>query len=670
MVTIQNYPSITVDVKDAATGQVIGEGPLFPISARATTNLDGAGTIELRFLLSDERARTLLQNERLVTIYSGNQQTFAEGFIQELRVEVGESDMTLVASGPDILNELQQKSTLLGRSYDNASLNSVISDLAALAGWTASTNVAESVYARFDGQSALKSLRKVAEQYGLHLRQTAPGTKSIEMKALGISSGLRITNIAHHDALYNEKLLIIDKLTQVTSSRDVVNWIVPVGSGNGEAVQTLEQSTRSSPYPIQTMTGPDGRTLHYLQDLLSIANYGQNEKVAAFKQVGPLSNNDTDLERGANALYDLSSNWLLRNRDPLTTVSVTVRPSLTVDISQIRVGDKVRLSYKGVTYRENGEPYSYLDVDTEFWIMSVRRSIGAEGLSYTLDLSNVDRRAMDTEEIVLGALEAIELGNTSVEPYFTSYVYPYEGEIDSSHSITIPYFVTNATRQIRRVLLRLASRPFRTLASGASSGGGTSTTSASGGGGSVTSASGGSASPTSAGGGDHNHRMFIYTTLTPPPLTTKLYNARTSNGSSYPIEMTTPSTLDLYTYDSSGAHTHTVTIPAHQHTVTIPAHEHTVTISAHTHTLTYAINDDSTYPGNVTVTIDGLDRTAALGGPWGTTVATFSVELDITQYIADPLRQTHSIVVGCGIGQGIVQGNLHIFEEITSIIAT
>lgn len=119
---------------------------------------------------------------------------------------------------------------------------------------------------------------------------------------------------------------------------------------------------------------------------------------------------------------------------------------------------------------------------------------------------------------------------------------------------------------------------------------------------------------------------------------------------------------DLYTYDASGTHTHTVpnhthsvTIAAHTHDITIPAHSHGLTIPGHTHEILYGIVDDNQYPDTVHLSVNGVDVTVAAGGPWGVGGSAVDQDIDITNQILGTvggIRQRHSIVFSCEGGQG------------------
>jgi hypothetical protein len=64
---------------------------------------------------------------------------------------------------------------------------------------------------------------------------------------------------------------------------------------------------------------------------------------------------------------------------------------------------------------------------------------------------------------------------------------------------------------------------------------------------------------------------------------------------------------------------------------------------------------EDTYPSNVTLTINGTDRTTALGGSWSNN---FSEELDITDYVNT--EGTHSLVFGSD-QNGRIRGKVIIY---------
>lgn len=68
---------------------------------------------------------------------------------------------------------------------------------------------------------------------------------------------------------------------------------------------------------------------------------------------------------------------------------------------------------------------------------------------------------------------------------------------------------------------------------------------------------------------------------------------------------------------------------------------------------TWQVSYGYNHPSDITVTIDGVDRTTELGGPWaaGAVNTPIEIELDISDYIVNAvggLYQRHSIVFSCG----------------------
>lgn len=81
----------------------------------------------------------------------------------------------------------------------------------------------------------------------------------------------------------------------------------------------------------------------------------------------------------------------------------------------------------------------------------------------------------------------------------------------------------------------------------------------------------------------------------------------------------------------------------------------------------WEITDDTVYPAGISITIDGA---SVSGGPWGTTSAGISVELDVTSLFEDApggLQQEHNIVVSCTDGRGIIELELERYMVIQAI---
>lgn len=630
---------VHADIYDAS-GNKLGAGPIDSIvSVSLKRRLDGGGSFEMALPLTDKRAVDLIQNERRVRLYFYDgtaERELGRGVIRKKEVDVAESELSLFVSGPDDMVELTFPSCGRGLTYDNLSISTVVSGLVGLAsGWTASVDGGLGNHStRIDGGNPLNALIRMAQQLGLHIRP-ALTTKTLEFGEFGTALGLRADGpVSNAQAVEtNDELLLVDRLTVVSDSNDIVNYIVPLGGGEGDAAITLEHSTRTTPYTIQSTT-KNGATIHYISDSTSITAYGQIEiNPLVYKNIVPISNSATGLERAANALYDAAVADLERLKDPLHTYRITVKkPRQT-----IRPGDKLPVRYKGVVERENSEQLTYVDIDDTFWIMTVDERISGDGVTLMLDVASVDRHQKDSIDTIVGALEEQQVRSVAIQPFFNKDSYVFKREISSDGSgydAEVPIYTTDSILTMQRCLLRIKTRPFRATATGAASDGGSTETSTADG---------------------HTHTLFRLDSSPPGG---------------------TPTTRKFTIYD--GASTYffeadtTASAPATFEPTTAGSHDHDVTIPTHTHNLDYGITDDTTYPEDVRIKVNGVDRTTALGGPWGTTSTEVDEELDITTYInaAATLQQEHTVLLSCDVGQGEIEVVVELIETIQSLGVT
>lgn len=623
----------------SADGTRLGPGPITNvISATVTRVLDGAGSFSFDVPGKDGRALKLIDNKRRVRLFCdqfGVTRELTRGIVEKISARGNAASWTRAVDGPDNLAELKFESVLLGRKYDAQTTEAIVDDLLALvSGWTRYGNNTNLVSARFDGASVLKTLQSLTQQQGIHLRERSAGV--LEIGAMGESNGLRAVNANPAGYGQNNKVLYIESLTQLDDSEDLVNWLLPLGGGRGDAALTLELSTRTAPYSIYSTTGPDGRTLYYLQDIASVALNGKVAKVGTFKDIVPISNVIEDQIAAANALYDIAAAWLDRYKIKYRSYGLTCRNAQV----NILPGDKIRVRYIGVVNDTNGEMVNYVDVNEDMWVMEVRETYGINGIATTLKVATIDRYNQDTSEVLIGALEELRINNVAVDSYPTKAPYVYTRTLDSTHPAVVPLEFDNATARLVRCNMRLLTRPFQATVTAAASGGG------------VTTAAGGG--QTSSAGGSHNHRMFVFNGGA-LGVTQRWYLCKDSGGVGQNVDIGGPAT-DLYTFDAASDHTHSVV-------------DHTHSVPAHTHPLDYGLHDDSEYPNTVRIAIDGVDYTAALGGPWGVGGTPVNTQIEIsTQVKANGnLQSRHEITITCDGGQGEVEVTLIPVEVIQSI---
>lgn len=608
----------------------------------------------------------------------------------------------LTVSGPGLSREFVYRNTLIGRAYSNVAIATVLADLHAIpgTGWAAGTvDALGNVTARFDGVPIQSAQGKLADVCDAHIRYS-PTTRSYDFGLFGVASGVALINAAAIGprASLNPNIGFIQKLSILDESAASVNRIVPYGAGEGNNAWTLKYSTRSIaggfPYDIASATGPDGQLYYYLQDAAAITALGGSprgirEKVVVFKDVAPIANSVLAFELASNALYDLAATALGRG-GPQVTYAVQ---ATKLEGSSFKVGDTIRLLFNGVVQEDSGKR-SWKSVDANVVVLERKRTFTpASEPKWDLVVSTLGKWRETEMTTIVGAIETLQAFKTAVKPYTaTMMAGPTRESIEFSSSkwFALKIVYRANIQGILQAYLNAQLKPLKSNTTGASSGGGTTS---SGGTSHSHSVSGG----TSAGGSSHDHSVsggtsgsgggsspttygVVLTATIPHPTHEHIWATfiggsttgtlgRFTDHLGQDVDLAGYGASQLYTEDPTGTaavasalHTHTVDTPSHTHTFSgttsgaEASHTHTFsgttsgteashthTISAHTHALTYGIFESSLpAAAAVQVWINGTNRTAALGGPWN---ADFSV--DVTAYLCDgsgrPLWGTNTV---------------------------
>lgn len=607
------------DIYDPTGVTKLGTRQLMLIDATITRALDGAGSFNFTVPALDSNALAVLQNKRRVRIFIQHESAARElgrGVIETVQRDDAGSKQIRV-SGPDEIAYLKYKNTGLARSYNGATVSAAMTALTGLAGWTASGTNTNTVSMRFNGESVLKAVQTLTEQQGIHFRNGST-VGQIEFGVFGADSGLRAmrTEVGiEREAELNDALIWIEDLALTTDSKDIYNYLIPLGGGEGEAALTLEKSTRTTPYTVQTGTRPDGRTFWFLSASSSISAYGQIEKVGTFKNIAPLSNTDADIQNAANALYDATAAYLQRYAVPLDSYTLTAKKGRAT----LKPGDKIRVVYKGEIATDEGA-LVWRDINALFWVMEVSERHGTTGDSWSLKIATVDRVEQDIAQVIIGAIDDIELNNIIVQTYPTVAPYVYQRDIAPSYPARIPVRVTDAVFKLNRCNIRLKTAPFRSNVTGG------------------------------AAGGNHDHVIFAANNISPlPAYTTRNYIFNTQSSAANVGLQVNGAYDQVRTYTASGDHTHAAL---------------------------YGIFDDTDTPTGLQIWVNGIDRTAALGGPFAVSPGAITIDLNaglITGYLntaSGGLRQEHTVEVRCTGGKGRIEAIVELYEIIQAIAVT
>lgn len=190
--------------------------------------------------------------------------------------------------------------------------------------------------------------------------------------------------------------------------------------------------------------------------------------------------------------------------------------------------------------------------------------------------------------------------------------------VDEFHPLILSVYLPEETHSVHKAILRFRLQGFRSYSKSAASGGGS------------TSGSGGSTTQTS----QTSDLWDLYEIYVPDAVSLEDdHNHGIPHGTSLAIDG--GGSVD---FAESGGHAHAFTAD-HRHDVTLSDHTHST--PNHAHDIEYGIYGGTT-ASEVTVVINGVDRTTALGGPFNND----QPSLNIAQYLS--VGQWNNIQIGSG----------------------
>lgn len=154
-------------------------------------------------------------------------------------------------------------------------------------------------------------------------------------------------------------------------------------------------------YEVQTGTGPDGNPYYYIEDTDSQAIYGVRERWVQFKDILPLGLTNLDFAAAAQTLYGMAVTYLTRHLAEQVAYEVEVMGLRHVDPAtgraNFKVGDTFRLQFDGWTQDSAGARNSYLNVDTDLYILDFTVTYDAAGTPSTKLTLATFLRALPTD---------------------------------------------------------------------------------------------------------------------------------------------------------------------------------------------------------------------------------------------------------------------------------
>jgi len=653
-----------------ASGNRLGGGPLNNVFSLDTVDsLDAIGTASFSVPASDPRTALITPGVQF-DIWDEVDGYLGRYFYERRNLsDSGNGQANIGIEAYNALAELSRYTVAFRRSYTYTLVDEVVDDLLAIApGWTSTIDAAIGhTTVSYEGESVLIAIDELRDRWGKHYRLES-GTKNFGFGAFGVDSGVRITNMAGQvpiDIDAHTEIAMVRSIQLVEESGAIFNRIIPLGDGQGVSQLTIQHATAGD-YTTQTGTNKDGSTYYYIEDAASIAAYGVHEQVLAYTNIRPITNSDANIEYAANALKRAAEVYIGKNKSPKTTYNVTVEGLRRA----VLPGDTVRLVYRGVV-----DGYGYMDLNSDFYVMDISRKRNVNGTRVAvLEISSVNDRRTSDSDVMIGVIHDLKALKLHVQASICYLKDNLTKRIDSSTPATMEIKLGDEVRALNYAKLKVTTATLKSsvtsvaaagAAVGSTASGGSSTpTSSSGGGTSTTSGSGGGTTQTSGTDNNtHQHAVFVKDSIpsgyTAYPVSILLKSSSTSHfyHTGYGLQVVNSGTaLADHTHDITiPNHTHSITIAAHTHDITIPAHTHGIEIPAHNHAMSYGIYNDTVYPQGISLSINGVDVTAALGGPWAATNDGIEIELDITDYLVNAsggLRQTHELEFTCTGGRG------------------
>lgn len=179
-------------------------------------------------------------------------------------------------------------------------------------------------------------------------------------------------------------------------------------------------------------------------------------------------------------------------------------------------------------------------------------------------------------------------------------------------------------------MLRVRFSKYRTYERDTTSGGGS------------TSGAGGSSTPTSSTQAAHNHKFAHFQGPASAPGVWSGYQARDADGGgTFGFTVGLNPGEDMWTYEANGSHSHSVSIGSHSHST-----------PNHVHQQTYDIYEHASWPGPVSVYLDGQNIDSVLHGPWQPSDANRTFDADLGEFLAGiPGWHTLRFEAASGLGR-------------------
>lgn len=355
----------------------------------------------------------------------------------------------------------------------------------------------------------------------------------------------------------------IKSFSDVSDPSSIVNYIVPLGAGEG-----VNQLT------IESVNGG----LNYLKDDASITKWGKCSYIWIDKRFTSAQS----LKENAQSLLEL---WKAPTISfSCESVDLSILPEYALERKLLN--SVTRTVIDGEEYEARIISESIADLSKEY---EVKYTINNKLDDISTTQTDLKRKQQVNDAYSQGATNIL--------------AFSYHDNADNDTPAIISFFLDDDVVNVNTCELTYETKKFRAYSQATQGGGATTTTSSSGGGSSATSSSGGgtSTSTSSGGGGSTTADTNVFAGYMD---STSLVAAPTGVEHRHAFNLIP----EVFTHNHDvtiPGHAHDFSVPEHSHDVDIPNHNHDITLESHTHSVQHGIYELEAMPTALQIKVDG-----------------------------------------------------------------
>jgi len=218
--------------------------------------------------------------------------------------------------------------------------------------------------------------------------------------AVGVTAGDASLTVASGAGFVAESEVWIGDASDWTQPHEI--FVIAAGGVAGAVLTPINVMENNYNIGVDVIQNPQ----FYVEDAASQATFGLRESCPQFAWIAPVSQSadSAQQEHAADVLYAAVNARLTRYKDSYENFTLGAVFNLPSDL---RVGEKIRLVYKGAGALFGGT--LFLDIDDDFFVLKIVRKWTASGkISATLTVANTTRPTPNNENLIIYNLDTLQ----------------------------------------------------------------------------------------------------------------------------------------------------------------------------------------------------------------------------------------------------------------------